>query len=496
MAAGKIASLLKVILPGKTGNGKGTSQTATYNPNSNQTVLTLPTYDEHRTDIFTSRGSDDSRALMKRLFVHDPDVSAAVSAYLTLANTEPVFIVKDVNDQVDRAGQQILNQVLMFLTTRQDYSKGFQLRYSIKEISESMRYMVLLRGGVAAELITDQTVSPTEVRLADLQSIQWFEKSPGLYTPIQKALDGKDVKLDIPTFFVSFFRKDPTSIYTYSPFVSTINTIAARQQVINDLYRIMQLTGYPRMEVTILEEVLLKNAPMDVKADAMKKQTYVQDQLTSIRNAIAGIRPDQAFVHTDAVEAGVLNEKAPAMGIDITSVINTLNAQNQAGLRTMATILGRGESGVNTASVEARLFSMNAEAINQPVADIWSQLLTLAIRLQGSQSYVECKFRPIEMRSLLEMEAQMSVRASRLKEDLSLGLITDDEYHLEIYGRLRPDSAPELSGTGFMQPVAAAGADAANSDPTATGGQAKKKSATEKQAQPKGSKAANSKRVA
>ena len=43
------------------------------------------------------------------------------------------------------------------------------------------------------------------------------------------------------------------------------------------------------------------------------------------------------------------------------------------------------------------------------------------------------------------------MRASRLKQDLSLGIIGDDEYHLEMYGRIRPEEAPELSGTGFME---------------------------------------------
>ena len=45
------------------------------------------------------------------------------------------------------------------------------------------------------------------------------------------------------------------------------------------------------------------------------------------------------------------------------------------------------------------------------------------------------------------------MRAARLKADLSLGLITDDEYHLQMYGRLAPDSAPVLQGTGFDLPA-------------------------------------------
>ena len=40
----------------------------------------------------------------------------------------------------------------------------------------------------------------------------------------------------------------------------------------------------------------------------------------------------------------MVNDKKAGMSIDIEPVIKTLNAQNQAALKTMATILGRGEA--------------------------------------------------------------------------------------------------------------------------------------------------------
>jgi hypothetical protein len=448
--ATNFASVLKVLLP-KRSNPTGNSFTNTFNPTSTENILSLPGYRDHMTDIFTSRSSDDSRVLMKSLFIHDPDVSAAVNAFLTVANTDPVFIVRDVNGMIDREGQKTLNSLLMALTTRFDYSKGFDWRPSIRQICENMRYMILLRGAVAQELVVDKALLPTEIRHVDISTVEWFERTAGKFTPRQKPANSQDyIDLNIPTFFVSFYRRDPTSIYTFSPFVSAINTVAARQQVINDLYRIMQLTGYPRLEITVLEEVLKKNAPASVKQDPEKLAQYINTQITSIRNTVVNLRPDQTFVHTDSVESKMLNDSKPASALNIDSIIGTLNAQNQAALRSVATILGRGESGVNTASVEARIFSMNAEEINEPLAEVWSQMMTMLVRLHGhEQSTVSCRFKPVELRPSLELEPQMMIRSTRLKQDLSLGIINDDEYHLEMYGRIRPDDAPELGGTGF-----------------------------------------------
>ncbi len=451
-----VQSLLKVILPNRA-NPKGTALTSTFNPSNSDNILSLPTYRDHLQDIFDTRQASDSRALLKSLFVHDPDVSAAVNAFLTVANTEPVFVCKDLDGVIDRDAQKDLNVLIAALTTRFDYKNGFELRPSLRAISESMRYMVLLRGSVSAELVLNKQKLPNNIRIVDSATLEWFEKEAGSFKPQQSPPSSNEkISLDIPTFFISFFRRDPTSIYSYSPFVSSINTVAARQQVINDLYRIMRFTGYPRIEITVLEDVLMKSAPSEITSDPKKKASWVSTQIQSLTAQLSDLQPEQAFVHTNAMQAKILNDKNPGMGINVDSIISALNAQNQAALRTMSTILGRGESGVNTASVEARLFTMTAEEINEPVGELWSQMLTMSIRMLGHEEItVHCSFTPAEMRPSLELEAQLSMRQARLLADLSEGLITDDEYHLKMYSRIRPDTAPELSGTKFYNAPAA-----------------------------------------
>ena len=442
-------SIAQIILPKRRGNDKGTAITSTFDPQNPSQVLTTPTYRDHLDDIFDTRQANDSRELLESLFHHDPDASAAVSAYLTVANTDPVFTVYDENNEIDREGHVQLAQILSALTQRFDYSKGFLLKPNLRTICESFRYMLLLRGGIGSELVMDKTLVPIEIRNVDLASVDWYEEQAGKYRPVQTTSSGDEIDLNIPTFFVSFYHRDPTKIYAYSPFVSAINTIAARQQVINDLYRIMQLTGYPRMELTIVEDVLRKNAPADVRADESKMKTWLANRLTEVSGSVTNLRADQAFVHFDSVETGIMNSEGPKQALDARAVIEVLNSSNQSALKTMATIIGRGESGVNTASVEASVFAKNAEELNYPIAEMLSQMLTLALRLQGSTSRVEVKFQKVDLRPELELEPQRVMRQSRLLEALSYGVITDDEFHIKVFNRHRPDSVPELSGTGF-----------------------------------------------
>jgi hypothetical protein len=487
-ALNQISSLLQIVL-GKPGKAGGAAYTGTFNPQQTERTLTLPGYQEHLTDIFASRAADDSRSLIKNLIKTDPDMSATVNSYLTLANTEPLILVRDLEGEIDKDATKELLKAIKLLTAQVDYTLGFQNKRSLASLCEEMRFMVLMRGAIGTELILDKQLAPTDLRMVDMASVRWYEKKPGEYKPIQEIQGGaggsNEISLDIPTFFVSFYRRDPTTIYTYSPFISAINTIAARQQVINDLYRIMQKTGYPRMDVKVVEEVLEKSVPASIKTDMVAKQQWMNSRLNEVRSAIEGIRADQAFVHFDSVEPSIINDKAPGVGINIDNVIETLNAQNQAGLKTMSTVIGRGTAGINTSSVEARIAAMNADELNIPVAETLTKLFSFILHQTGYQGFAEVSFANAELRPDLELETMRALKVARLRQDLSDGLITDMEYHLQMYGRLPPDGAPELSGTNFMNPVEGIDASKAspNSDPLGRslapkGGQQSKSNAT------------------
>lgn len=465
------SSLIQILVPKKKPNPKGASQTSTFQPSNNTSVLQAPDYRSHLKDIFVDRISQDSKQIIRDLMKYDSDVSAALHAFLTISDTDARFYVYDQNGELDRAGQKTCEQMVQSLTIRSDYTTGFAFSKSLREVCEDMRYMVIGRGGVAAELVFNKLLLPASIRQVDLATVEWVEKAIGEYKPQQKPPGASEaIVLDIANFFVKYYRQNPTEIYAESMFVSSINTIAARQQVINDLYRIMQKTGYPRFEATVVEEVLRKNAPMEMQQSETKMTEWINARLNEVATDLTTLRPDAAYVHTDAIQAKILNDKGPGSAFDVKSIIDVLNAQNQAALKTMATVIGRGEAGVNTASVESIVFAKSCDALNGPIADILSDMLTLCMRLTGYQGYVVCTFDRVELRPALELEPQKVMMQSRLLQDLSLGIITDDEYHIQMYNRTRPDAAPELAGTGFMAPAAAGGDMASkvspNSDPT------------------------------
>lgn len=442
--------LFDFILPKKKTSAGGTSYTDTFDPSKTTDTLDVPDYMEHLNDISETRLQDTSVTLVEDLMHTDPDVSAALNAYLTTANTEMLYKVVDANGETSTEGQKIVEGILYHLFEIYDYSLGYQSKPTLREVLEGMRYMCLMRGAVGAELVFDKQANPSEIRIVDVNTIKFIEKSSGEFKPVQETDASDEISLDIPTFFISRYKQNPTSPYNYSFFTSAINTIAARQKVINDLYAIMRIVGYPRVTLKVVEEVLRKNVPSDLVKDSKAYTQWINRQLSSIANKFNNIRPDQPFAHTDAIEPSILNQRQPAGGLQVSEIIETLNAQNQAGLKIVATVLGRGEAGVNTASVESRIFTMSAESLNEPVSDIMSRILTLAVRMAGFDGRVKVWFRHAELRPDLELESLRIQKQSRLLTDLSYGKISDEYYNIEMYGFLPPDGSEPLSGTRFL----------------------------------------------
>ena len=439
----------QIILPKGRGQKGGRGYTPTFNPQT--PTITAPLYRDHLSDLYTSRVSNDSRTLLSTLVNQDPDVSASLHAFLTLAESvDPVVYAYGPDDQIDPEGIALGQQLLALLTTTNDYTGGYSAKPTVDALCNDHRYMIMLRGMTAVELVLDKAYVPSELRLIDPATLTWSETASGVLVPTQTPT-GSNVAIDlnIPTFFTSYFHQSPLSTYSYSPFVSAINTIAARTAVINDLYRIMQIVGYPRLDIEVLEEVLINNAPPAFRSDQNKIRTHVEAEIGRVRNAISSLGSADAFVHSNAISAKILNEKNPAAGLQIESVIDVLNAQNQAALKVMPSVVGKGSNG-QVASTEARLFALSADALNRTTAGAFTKALTLGARLSGYGGRIEVVFPPVELRPTLELEPQKTMRASRLKQDLSLGLISDIEYSMEMYGRPPLDGAPQLSGTNFM----------------------------------------------
>ena len=158
--------------------------------------------------------------------------------------------------------------------------------------------------------------------------------------------------------------------------------------------------------------------------------------------------PD-ALVLMDNLDVTYLSRGNVSLDTEMESLKSIIDGKIATGVKTLPLILGQGSSSSNIASTETLLFMKSAEGLQFALNDLFSQALTLAVRLYGYDVYVEFAFARIDLRPESELEAFRVMKQSRILELLSYGMYSDEQANLELTGRLPDAGAPKLSGTLF-----------------------------------------------
>ena len=442
----------------------------TVDPSTNRGV-DIPLPDQapfyFNSDISSIRTSADAYSAMRALVKISGDVAMAVTSYIRLADTPINFKVYDAAHQLSDDGMTVLRSFLASLETLNDYSYGYDDRLGISSISNISLLELMLTGACAVELVLDKARLPFRLQPVSPSKLKWrvsqLDTGNGVnhkIIPWQQA-QGVTVMLDVPTFFTARLDQDVTLVYPKPPLESALNAAVFSAEVMQDIRRTVRRSGHSRLLVTINTELLLKSAPLEVRGDAVKLQTWMEDVRTSLESQIAGLNPESGLVVFDSITADYLNSEIGASS-DYGPFMDIVDGLQATALRTPPSILGKRMGGSqNISSSESLLFLKHVEGIQRPVQTMISRALTLALRLYGFEGYVKAEYSPVNLRPDSELEGFKQMKQARVLELLSLGFLTDQEAAEELGTGPRAPGSPELSGTMFY-------AQNFTPDPTAT----------------------------
>jgi hypothetical protein len=190
-------------------------------------------------------------------------------------------------------------------------------------------------------------------------------------------------------------------------------------------------------------------------------QVFLSELIASVETTVNGLNPEDALVAFDSVQYSYMAHEGGNIGETLKAVQEMLNSKLAAGAKTLPSVLGRGNGSGTASSVETMLFLKNANMVRVALNTVYSKALTLAVRLLGKDVYVDFKYAELDMRPDSELEAYKAMAQSRILEQLSLGLITDEQACVMLTGNLPPAGFKPLSGTMFK-----AGASAPAANPT------------------------------
>ena len=230
----------------------------------------------------------------------------------------------------------------------------------------------------------------------------------------------------------------------------------------------MKRAVLPRLMATIDSEAVKKSTPPDILQDSNKFATYKQAIIAAVQNVLNGANPEDAIVSfSEVTYAYIDGGKDPSAIIE--RIQSVLNSKLQTGVKTLPVVLGHG-AGATAASAESLLFIKNANMIRVKLNEFYSRALTVAVRIVGQDCYVEFKYAQIDLRPDAELEAYAAMKQSRILQQLSLGMVTDEEACVELTGNLPPQGYKPLMGTMFMSTSQQAGKDGSAQPGTASSG--------------------------
>ncbi len=364
--------------------------------------------------------------LIDTLIDAHPDVSFAVWNFMRIGSSGYTIRVEDLeNGEIYEEGQLEIQNLIKRLS--QPNIEQFELSRDFDKIVDQLMLSTITRGACALELVLTPNyddvafIAPVDPATVDFK----FENDR--YVPYQ---DEETLSLDIPTFFYDGLDEMIDDPYGRSPILGAINAVIFQLQVLNDLKQVVHNQGYPRFDITILEEVLLKRMPIAIRNNEEKKQQWLNEKLQEIIDMYNNLDPDDSFVHYDSVQIGMAGggQSGGAL-IDPEKLMNVIDHQIMAGLKTLSTILGRRSTG-NTesfAKMEIKLYIKGVEAIQKTVERILSRALTLALNIKGMQGIVYFEFNPIEIRTSLETAQFEQIHLMNCQFKRDQGWISQEE---------------------------------------------------------------------
>jgi hypothetical protein len=407
-------------------------------------------------DITALRNGNGTRTVMRDFIAASPDLSAAVFQYIRNAVSNGYqAVAKNPDGTFHPEATAALQQILTRFDVLTNYADGYASLTSLQSTSESLVKEIMTYGAMSAELVLDQALLPARIQPVSVTNVKFYPDSKGVLKPVQE-VGGQKFVLDTPAYVYVSLDQDLLEPYAASPLESAMQPTLFGQEFMNDVRRIVQRVIHPRLHVKIEEEKLIKHLTDKAQHDDELRKQEIDAAIQQVADAINNLQPEEAIVLLDSIEIDLLNNGNISLSDEYKVIKEIIDAKLSTGAKTMPAILGHGVGSSNIASTETMLFMRSVLGIQGKLNELYSRLLTLAVRLMGFDVVVHFRYNAIDLRPEAELEAFKSQKQSRLLELLSLGLLTDEEASLELTGRLPPKGFKPLSGTMFMSKSAGA----------------------------------------
>lgn len=386
----------------------------------------------------------DPAKLLVILADQSPEVSRALWDFLRLMN--PGYTARALrvgSDEQDKVAQAALTA---FIDQMSDRHGAFDI------VIGRINIGAFLRGALCAELVLDKRGRvPLDIATPDPSSIRFRKRTDPergeVWQPGQWQARRFE-PLDIPTFRYVPIDPMPGSPYGRIIAAPALFTAIFLLGMMHDLRRVIQQQGYPRLDLEIDSEQVLKDMP-HLASNPTEFNAFVSNLVDQVAIVYSALQPDDAYIHTSNIK---VNRPVGAAGngnlAGIDAVIVALERMCVRALKTMPLMMGITDS---TGDVQSnRLWEIHIAGIKSMqhhCETMLERLFVLALQAQGIQADVEFRFAEIrDAERMRDAQAEaMEIANAIAKRDQ--GWQTQDESSEQITGSAAVATAPSAQVT-------------------------------------------------
>lgn len=377
---------------------------------------------------------EDSRLTASQLLTLlpdlSPDVGLAVWNVLRLGSDGFNYTVKDRRGQDDEIGKQMLDNLLPRLNARYGGVNGFIVQLLLTGF---------LQGAVCAEIALTEGLDDVEdIYAIDPYRIESTLDENGKVVDWFVPASGGRVRMNPETFWyvpIDPLIDDP---YGRPPVAPVLQEVWFDIAFITDLRKVVHNQGWPRIDIKIVEEVLLKNAPPSIKNDPALLAEWLNERIVEVQNAYNDLQPDDSFVHFDSVEVAASDSSGRMF--DSTAILRAVERRMTKALKQLPILMASNEGTTEThGTVQWQIFAAGLRSLQEPIRFILSRMFRLALEVQGHQAEVECWFEPIRTTDRRADAAAEATEIANAFKKWLYGFQTWEESAIEVTGSGPPE---------------------------------------------------------
>lgn len=296
----------------------------------------------------------------------------------------------------------------------------------------------ILRGGQGCEVVVREDLSDIEdVYPIKPQSIHWTKEDRNgrkIWVPYQYN-GGTKVDLSKGNFFYvpnDPDIDDPRGNLMLSP---SLQAVDYQLQSYIDMAAVLRRQGYPRNNVELNREVLIKNAPSHIKNDPRALKGYLADYFEWVKKLLRGLEPTDDFIHFDDTKVNQSQGNNPSRSMDIRAFSEMTDIQVMNGLMQLSVFANRNTGVTETwGTVQFQIFCSGLASLQRGSKRLIESIARIWLRVRGYQavphfSYTVMDWNSEEMRMNVKLMEQELYAVAQL-----MGWVDEDYAASKVMG--------------------------------------------------------------